>query len=263
MEAKARERAFKHDLFINSIWSDRFFDLVVKNLPLREAKTALYLNAGTGNGCFRLAEAAENLAHIVGICDSPDHLKIARDKAAATKSPVRFTAEPDAGDRYDIVIADATLVDPQAVPALISQAANALQSGGHFALIVPVAGSFAEIFSLLWEVLESGGEDGSGQVGELISRLPVTDSLIAATETAGLKDLQTEVSTEIFEYEHPEDFTDSPLFADFLLPGWLKDISESGLESIRKSLAALIKQEMGSLPFRFQVKAAVVTGKRS
>ncbi len=261
MDTLARERAFKHDLFLNEIWSDRYFDLIVKNLSLHEAETILYLNAGTGRNCFRLAENHSAAKQIVGVCDSPEHLVIARDKAKVSGSDILFVTETEVGNKYDLVIADATLSDSESVTDLLSSAAGLLNRGGQFALIVPIFGSYAEVFSLLWEVLASAEGGSPEAVERLITALPRLDALEIAARETGLHEVKSEVSTEIFEFEKPEDFTDSPLFADFLLPGWLADIDKTALETIRKKIAELIEQEHGNLAFRFQVKAAVITGK--
>ncbi|MER3630963.1 MAG: hypothetical protein C4325_01310 [Blastocatellia bacterium] len=126
----SRELAFKQDLFLGEIWSDRFFSLIQKKLDIKNAETVLHFNAGTGRNCFALAEHSRNTLQITGICETPQHFQIAQDKAAALKSPIRFQAEPVTDRTFDIVIADASLSRPEHLPTLLSQVA--LRKFSHF-----------------------------------------------------------------------------------------------------------------------------------
>lgn len=260
MDEILRERAFKQDLFLGEIWSDRFFSLMEKKLDLKNANSVSCINAGTGQNCFSLAERTGNRLEITGVCESAEHLKIARDKAAALKSPVTFCAEPIADRRFDIVIADASLTLPEQIPMLFRQIFAALHPDGKFVLVTAASGSFSEIFSLLWEVRAAESGEYSGEVENLIAGLPKLDSLIEEARKCGLAKIEAEVATEVFEYERPDDFTQSPLFADFLLPQWLSELRPDEMADVRRKISRLIEKEYGDLPFRFQVKAAVISG---
>lgn len=262
MDEISRERAFKQDLFLGEIWSDRFFSLMEKKLDLRSAASVLCINAGTGQNCFSLAERTGNSLEITGICESAEHLKIARDKAAALKSGVTFSAEPIADKKFDIVIADASLTLPEQIPMLFRQIFAALRPDGKFVLVTASAGSFAEIFSLLWEVRAAESAERSGEVENLIAGLPKLDSLVDEASKCGLSKIEAGIATEVFEYERPDDFTESPLFADFLLPQWLSELKPDEMADVRRKISRLIEKEYGDLPFRFQVKAAVISGER-
>jgi len=128
---------------------------------------------------------------------------------------------------------------------------------------LPAAGSFGEVFSLLWEVMFNEGLGEEGAAAEaLISGLPTLSVLEEIAAKAGLADIQTETVSEVFEYDNGAAFVASPLVADFLLPRWLETIDENDRQRLESKLAELIDAEDGSLSFRFSVKATLLTGQK-
>jgi hypothetical protein len=115
----------------------------------------------------------------------------------------------------------------------------------------------------MWEALfnEEMTEHGPA-VEELISELPPVWKVEELGERAGLVNINTQTSTEIFDYETSAEFLSSPLVADFLLPVWLETLDEDEKERVIKTLAHLIDNEDGSISFRFSVKATLLTGEK-
>ncbi|MGI9037094.1 MAG: hypothetical protein ACR2GD_13795, partial [Pyrinomonadaceae bacterium] len=142
-------------------------------------------------------------------------------------------------------------------------AARSPETGGKVALFTATAGSFGEIFSLLWEIFfkDDLGEHGA-KVENLVSELPTVSRLEEIAENAGLKKIETETSSEIFEYENGEKFVNSTLVADFLLSVWLKTLNKKQKERVRAELVQLIDAEDNDLSFRFSVKATLITGEK-
>jgi hypothetical protein len=97
----------------------------------------------------------------------------------------------------------------------------------------------------------------------MIMEIPSVSKVEEIAARSGLTDVKTESSSEVFEYENGAEFVRSPLVADFLLPVWLKTLSEEEKERASARLAQLIDVEDADLSFRFSVKATLVTGKKA
>ena len=125
------------------------------------------------------------------------------------------------------------------------------------------AGSFGEIFSLLWEVLfnEDLGEHGEA-VEKMISEMPTASGIKEIARRAGLENVQTQLANEVFEYDDGAAFISSPLVSDFLLPVWLKTLDEDDQQRATDKLSELIDSEDGNMSFRFSVKATLLTGEK-
>jgi hypothetical protein len=264
MEKTEKELAFIHDLYVTPDWTQRFAELVDKNVELEKAENLAYLNAGTGDHCFAIREKLDERIAIFGACENEDLLLIARDKAIALRSDVDFSTLRYDDDSFDAVIADASLIPPAHVYEFFDHAIDIARTGASVTLYLPSAGSFGEVFSLLWEVFfnEDLGEHGDA-AAEKISELVSVSALRTFASNAGLRNVRVESATEIFEFDNGAAFVASPLVADFLMPHWLDMLAKDKKERVKEQLAQLIDAEDGSLSFRFSIKATVVTGKKS
>ena len=263
MAKTEKELAFLRDLYINDEWTSRFTELVDKHLKLSDEENLLYVNAGTGNHCFAIREKMGKKTAVFATCENEEILKIAKDKALAVKSDVDFSTTRFENDSFDAVLTDASFVRPSELPQLVSESERVAKSGGKVVVVFPAAGSFGEIFSLLWEVLfnEDLGEHGA-VTEQMIKDLPTVWRAEEIGEAVGLINIETHTSKEVFEYENGEAFVASPLVADFLLPAWLDSLAEKEKERVTESLAQLIDAEDGSLSFRFSVKVTLLTGEK-
>jgi ubiquinone/menaquinone biosynthesis C-methylase UbiE len=263
MAKSQKELAFLRDLYIQEDWTKRFTHLVDKHMDLRDSENMLYINAGTGGHALAIHERFGQKTDIFASCENEDILAIARDKGAAIQSTVDFSTIRFEDDAFDAVLADATFVKPADYAAFIDNTVRVARTGGDIAVFLPSAGSFGEIFSLLWEALfnEEMTEHGPA-VEELIAELPPVWRIEEMGERAGLVNINTQMSTEIFDYETSSEFLSSPLVADFLLPVWLETLDENEKERVTNALAQLIDSEDGSISFRFSVKATLLTGEK-
>ncbi|MBK9164459.1 MAG: methyltransferase domain-containing protein [Acidobacteria bacterium] len=264
MEKTERELAFLRDLYITDDYTRRFTELADKHLKLKAVENVLYLNAGTGTHCFAVREAAGDEAAVFAVCENDELLKIAKDKAVALSSDVEVSQMQYDDDAFDVVIADGSLTDPVEAGELIAEAARVARPGGKVMVMLPAAGSFGEIFSLLWEVMldEEFAADAVA-TEDLIAELPSTSALDGFAEAAGLAKVSLNTENEIFEYEDGTAFAASPLVLDFLMPRWLGEMSAEKKEQVMERLAQLIDAEDGDLAFRFTVKATVLTGEKA
>jgi ubiquinone/menaquinone biosynthesis C-methylase UbiE len=258
-----KELAFLRDLYIHDEWTRRFTELLDKHVDLKGDENILYVNAGTGNHAFALREKVKSDTAIFATCEDEDMLAIARDKAAAVKADIDFSMIEFEDDAFDTVLADASFVRPAALADFVKNSVRVTRHGGKTAVMLVAAGSFGEIFSLLWEVLfnEDLGEHGAA-AERMIAEIPTVSEVEAMAGQAGLENIETHTANEVFEYDNGAAFIGSPLVADFLLPVWLKTLSENEKEQVIEKLAQLIDDEDGTLSFRFSVKATLLTGEK-
>lgn len=263
MAKTQKERAYLRDLYLGTEWTGRFTELVDKNFAFDDANKILYLNAGTGDHCFAIRERADKETVIFAVCDDEHLLSIARDKSAAIKADVDFSIGRFDDDVFDVVLADASLTAPKQIEDLVAEAVRVARVGGRVGFFLPSAGSFGEVFSLLWEVLfyEDMGEHGRA-AEEMITAMPTVTRVEEIAAAAGLVDIQTHAAREVFEYENGPEFINSPLVSAFLLPVWLGSLGDDDKEKAMGKLSELIDAEDGDMSFRFSVKATLVTGKK-
>ena len=262
MAKTQKELAFLRDLYINDQWTSRFTDLADKHLKFSGIENLLYVNAGTGAHAFALREKVDKDTAIFAACEDEDILAIARDKAIAVRSDVDFSITRFEDDSFDAVLADATFVKRALIEEFVDETVRVARDGAKVAILLPSAGSFGEVFSLIWEVLfnEDLGEHGAA-AENLVAEIPAIGRIEEIAESVGLSNIKTHSATEIFEYENGVEFVASPLVADFLLPVWLKMLDENEKERVTEKLAQLIDAE-GDLSFRFSIKATLLTGEK-
>jgi len=264
MEKTQKELAFLRDLYVTPDWTRRFAELADKHLNFEDAENVLYLNAGTGDHCFAIRDKVGEKTAVFGRCENEDMLSIARDKAIAVRSDVDFSTIDFEEDSFDTVIADASLVLPDDVDEFVEDAVRVANTGGSVTFFLPSAGSFGEVFSLLWEVLFNEDLGDHGRDAEAMIREQASAATLKQKAQAfGLTKLTTETTNEIFEFENGAEFIASPLVEDFLLPHWLDTLDENEKEQVKEKLAQLIDNEDGDLSFRFSVKATVITGTKA
>ena len=263
MTKTQKELAFLRDLYVQEEWTQRFTELVDKHIDLSDSENLLYINAGTGTHALMIDEKYGEKIDVFASCENEDLLAIARDKGLAVKAGVDFSAMRFEDDAFDAVISDATFVRPEDVEDAIGDATRVARTGGDVAVFIPSAGSYGEVFSVLWEVLfnENLGEDGA-VIEKLVANLPTTTKLESIAEQSGMVNIHTETVVESFDFENGAAFVASPLVEDFLLPIWLDEIDEDEKELVAEKLAGLIDAEDADLSFRFSVKATLLTGEK-
>jgi ubiquinone/menaquinone biosynthesis C-methylase UbiE len=261
MAKTERELAFVRDLDINENWTRRFTDLIDKHIGFKDASNILYINAGTGDHCIAIREKVDDKISMFATCESPELLNIARDKGTATKSSIEFSEGDFDDDSFDAVVADASFTRPEGIVDFIGEAVRVARPGGEVGIVLPSAGSFGEVFSLLWEVLfnEDLGEHGHAAEA-MISQIPSVSRIEEIAESVGLNDIKTESTKEVFEYANGAEFVGSPLVSDFLLPVWLETLSDDDRFRVTEKLVQLIDDEDRELSFRFSVKVTLLTG---
>ncbi len=264
MAKTQKELAFLRDLYVQDEWTRRFTDVVDKHIDLADSDNLVYLNAGTGSHALALGERFGEKTDIFAACEDDDCLLIAQDKAVAVKSTVDFSRIRFEDDAFDTVVADASFVPPDDMPGFVADAVRVARTGGNVAVFMPAAGSFGEVFSLLWEVLYTDDLGENGAAAErMISEIPTTSAIEKLATEAGLVNVRTETVNEVFEFDNGVAFVASPLVADFLMPHWLETLAENEKERVTEELAQLIDSEDGTMSFRFSVKVTLLTGEKA
>jgi len=263
MTKTQKELAFLRDLYVDNEWTLRFTDLVDKHIGFAKEEKLLYMNAGTGNHALALSKKLGRDAQFFATAENKDVLTIARDKAVAVRANIDFSMKNFEDESFSAVIADASFVRPGELQTFVSEAARIVETAGKVAFFTVTAGSFGEIFSLLWEVCFNEDLGEHGALGEqLILELPTISRIEEISKNAGLENVETHTQSEIFEYKNGAEFIASPLVADFLLPVWLKALNKNEQRKATKQLAKLIDAEDQDLTFRFTVKATLVIGEK-
>ena len=263
MAKTQRELAFLRDLYVQEEWTRRFTELADKHLDLSDSDNLLYINAGTGTHALLLDEKWGSKTDVFASVEDEDQLNIARDKAAAVSSKVDFSTMRFEDDAFDAVIADGSFIRPNEIEEFVADAVRVARTGGDVAVLFPGAGSFGEIFSMLWEVLFNEDLGEHGQAAEtMISELPTVSEVEAIAERAGMVNVHTEIANEIFEYDDGKAFVTSPLVEDFLLPHWLETLEDADRERVTDRLAELIDAEDHEMSFCFSVKVNLLTGEK-
>jgi ubiquinone/menaquinone biosynthesis C-methylase UbiE len=264
-----KELAFLHDLYVATDWGERFAELVDAHVELPKEGRALYVAAGTGSHAIALHERAGEKLELICVDESEDYLELARVKAVAAKEPTKFQCE-EAGalsfsdESFDVVLGNASMVTAHDLPNMVSELVRVGACGGTVAWWLPTASSFGEFFSIFWEALLNADlEDHAVDVEHLITDVPTVSDLEKLAEDEGLEQVQSWTTIEEFDYQSGEEFLNSPLINDFLLPGWLRSLPEAARRRVQEELARIIDEERHTGEFALTMKATLVMGRKA
>src|SRR5207248_11074939 len=112
-------------------------------------------------------------------------------------------------------------------------------------------------------LLSVGLEDHSVDVETMITALPTISDVEKWSTEEGLEEIASWTSIEEFDYESGEQFFNSPLITDFLLPNWLEPLPAVSRAAVVAELARIIDEERHSGEFALTLKATLVVGKKS
>ena len=265
MSKTQKELAFLRDLYITTDWTERFTNLVDEHIELPKKGKLLYVNIGTGDHALALRDKLKKEVELVGVSENKDLLNISKAKAEALRAEVDFQTSDDfPQNTFDQVLADAMLVEPKDLRDFFDKTVAAAKPKGEVLFLLPTTGSFGEIFSYLWEaffsldLLEHGAE-----VERLISEITTVTKAEEMAERAGLEKIEIQTKNEIFEYASGEEFVNSSLIQDYLLPVWLDFLSPKEKNKVAKKLVQIVDNDRDGLTFRFSVKATLLSGEKA
>src|SRR5688572_8435012 len=238
-----KELAFLHDLYVAPDWGERFAELVDAHVQLPKEGRALYVAVGTGSHALALKERAGEKLELLCVDESDECLELARAKAAAINEKTQFQREAPSSlsqtdDQFNLVLGNASMTRLKDVRLMLSELVRVAAPGATVAFWLPTASSFGEFFSIFWEALLNAElEDHGVEVEHMITELPTASETEKLAQSEGLDAVQSWTVVEQFDYESAEQFLNSPLMMDFLLPGWLGSVPEAGKERVIKELA--------------------------
>jgi hypothetical protein len=126
---------------------------------------------------------------------------------------------------------------------MFSEMVRVAGPGASIVLTLPTASSFGEFFSIYWEALHNTGmTDHEVDVEQLIAELPTVSEVEQMAEDEGLRDVTTSTRIEEFDYESGEQFLNSPLVAEFLMPVWLALVPEDMRADLSREISRLINE---------------------
>jgi ubiquinone/menaquinone biosynthesis C-methylase UbiE len=264
-----KELAFLQDLFIAPDWGERFAELIDEHIKLPGEGKALYAAAGTGGHAIALQERGGTKLEMLCIDESAECLELAQAKATATNDSTQFSQSrldslALADNEFDLVIGNASLVPTQRVRRMFSEMVRVAGPGAMIALALPTASSFGEFFSIYWEALHNTGlTDHEADVEQLITELLTVSDVEQMAQDEALLDVATWTRIEEFDYDSGEQFLNSPLVAEFLMPAWLALVPEDMRADLSREISRLINEERHEAEFALSVKATLLVGQKA
>ncbi len=264
-----KELAFLQDLYVATNWGERFAALVNKHVPLPKEGRALYVAVGTGGHAIALQERAGKRLQFLCIDENDECLELARAKAVAMNEEAEFQREDPRAltfndDQFDLVLGDASLTPPEDFQRLLTEMIRVASFGATVACWLPTFSSFGEFFSIYWEALQNSGlEDHAIDVESLITHLPTVSDIESLADRLGLDAVTSWTVVEEFDFDSSQEFLNSPLITDFLLPNWLQSVPESARERVVEEISKIIDEERHSGEFVLTLKATLVLGKKA
>lgn len=263
-----KEMAFLHELYVATDWGERFAELIDKHVELPKKGRILYVASGTGGHAMAMLERAGDDVTMVCVDESEECLELARAKAAVISSdPEFYRTQLESlqfeDEQFDLVLGDASLVEPERLPEMISEMARVCSPQGTVALVLATSSSFGEFFSIYWEALRSSNLEEQGrEVEELIRELPTITEIEALAEREGLEAVTTWTNIEEFDYESGDDFLNAPLITDFLFKRWLGSLPPEDHERVIKQIERIIDEERHDMDFSLTLKATLIVGRK-
>jgi ubiquinone/menaquinone biosynthesis C-methylase UbiE len=261
--------AFLQELYVATDWGERFAELIDEHVQLPKKGRILYVASGTGGHAMALLERAGDDVTLACVDESEECLELARAKAAVISAePEFYRAQLESlqfeEELFDLVIADASLVQPERLPEIISEMVRVCKPEGTVAVALATSSSFGEFFSIYWEALRSAGLDEyAPEVEGLIKELPTVSEIEALAQLEGLESVTTWTTVEEFNYESGEEFLNAPLITDFLLKNWLDMLSEQEeRERVIKEIERIVDEERQDMDFLLTLKATLIVGRK-
>src|ERR1044071_3245064 len=148
-----KELAYLHGRFGAPDWGERCAELIDEHLILPKSGRVLYVGSNTGGHAIALQERGGNKVHFLCIDENAESVEIAREKArmengrGAEFASDRFDRLNLGDEEFNVVSGDASMVQSERVPKIISEMVRVAAPGAAVAIALPTFSSFGEFFS--------------------------------------------------------------------------------------------------------------------
>jgi len=268
LEKTEKELAYLKDLYIAPDWSERFAELFDENVKLIDEGKLLYVEAGTGGHALALKEKLSDAVDLICVDESEEDVEIAQAKANAVKKTIDFQQGyldflKFNDEEFELVIGDGSMVHTNRHSNMLSELVRVAKQDAFVAFALPTRGSFGEFFSVYWEALLNANLLDHGiDVENLINSFPTVSDVEGLAGNKGLKEIESFTKPEEFDFASGQEFLESPLVTDFLLPVWLETLPEEMRERVREEIARVIDESRDEMDFALSVKATLIVGKK-
>ena len=204
---------------------------VARRAPRLEPKAGA--TPGTGAHALALQARAGDQLNLLCVDENEECLELARAKAVVVNQEAEFRRENLSAlsfhdDEFDLVLGNGSMVAPPQLPKMIGEMVRVSRPGAGVAWWLATASSFGEFFTIYWEALLGAGLDDHGaEVEKLIVERPTVRDAEEWAEHAGLDGITSWTNIEEFDFESGEQFFNSPLITDFLLPTWIQSVPKA------------------------------------
>jgi ubiquinone/menaquinone biosynthesis C-methylase UbiE len=265
-----RELAFIYDLCILPTWRNSFDQLFNEKIGLPERGRILDVNSGTGGHAIEMAIALGSQGDVTAVDESAEMINIAQAKALVKKlnnmnfSVSRATSLSFPNNSFDLVIGDASLVDPPQHQSLIDELVRVAKPKASVVLNATTRGSFDEFFSVFWEALYECrmADELLAQLELLIKERYTVSETEGMLREAGLVTTQSYQKKEEFFFESAEQFFTAPLIEAFMLDKWMGILPRKSVKQVREALKRIIDRERNGYSFDISIKATVFKGEK-
>jgi hypothetical protein len=153
---------------------------------------------------------------------------------------------------------------PDQIEEMLEEVMRVASPGATVVFKMATLGTFDEFYSIYWEALLGAGiVDGVWSALEtLINERSSKSDAESMARRAGLRQVESISSKEIFAFDSGDEFMESPLIKDTVLDDWLAIVPEDRRQEIYERITSLIDLELHDGPFEVSLKATIITGKK-
>jgi len=236
-----------------SLWSARFGNLLMENLPLRKGIRGLDVGCGTGFPLLELARRHGVTAHFVGVDIWRHALTRAETKrrgqhvANADVVLADAGALPFASGTFDLIVSNLGINNFQDPAAVLSECRRVARPDARLVLTTNVHGHMREFYDVFRGVLKDLGTPAS------LERLDVherhrsnRDGLIILLEAAGFTALRIVQSSFHLRFADGSTLLRDHLIRIGFLEGWKQIVEPDRTETVFRELESRLNAEAES-----------------
>ncbi len=252
------------------LWTQRFGRMILEGLSLPPKSSVLDVGCATGYVALEVLRRSED-GRVIALDAASPLLDVARRKAGdLSRRRIFFRSENLKGrlafadEVFDLVYANASLLDSPDPPALLKEFARVAKLGGRVMATLPLRGTFCEFYDIYREVLTKHDRHQTlERLERHVARAPEPEQAIAWMTAAGLDDVELVVDEFHLLFKSSREFFFAPVIEFGPLPAW-KEISGKGeeMQQVFWHIKEAIDAYFGERVFQVTVKAGCVRGRR-